>query len=192
MLDYHANMIVIGYQGSIIQATGQCAEVIAFSDEVYVLENVPNVDDFITYDRPYSITTYLMVANNTIHVPFMINNLIPTFTMNNPGLIVNEIAKIHAEVSAKEHRSIYDANLDVRIPISFTDTFSYFKTSSLKNYEMENCHEYDVIYLSPNLESWNPTNPEWDDQDMEYIERQGEVKPRPRDHLNNSTLSDPM
>ena len=57
---------------------------------------------------------------------------------------------------------------------------------------MENCHEYDVIYLSPNLESWNPTNPEWDDQEMEYIERQGEVKPRPRDHLNNSTLSDPM
>ena len=54
-------MIVIGYQGSIIQATGKWAEVKAFSDEVSVLDSVKIVDSVIKYECPYLMTTYLMV-----------------------------------------------------------------------------------------------------------------------------------
>ena len=63
-IDYHANTIVISYQGYIIQTTGQCSEVKALPDEVLLMENIPIVDAIIIRDCPYSMKTYLMVANN--------------------------------------------------------------------------------------------------------------------------------
>ena len=49
----HAKIIVIGSQYFIIQATGQCAEVKAFSDKVLLMENVPIIDANIAYVCPY-------------------------------------------------------------------------------------------------------------------------------------------
>ena len=70
-------MIVIGSQGSTIKEIGQCAEVKSLQDELLVLENVSIIDTIIVYDCLYLITTYLMVANNSLHVPSMTNNLTP-------------------------------------------------------------------------------------------------------------------
>ena len=70
--------------------------------------------------------------------------------------------------------------------------FSYFRTRSLTSYEIENCREYDVIYFSPDVASWNPTNPICVNQEMEYIDHQGEVKLILCDHSNNSMIFDPM
>ena len=136
-IDSHANKIVIGSQGSIIQATLQCDEVEAFSDEVLVLENLPIVDAIIAYDIPYSMTTYLIIAKNSLNVTSMSNDLITTFIMRESGLIVNEIVKVHVEFPTEDHHYIYDATLDVRILLSFTGTFSYSKKRSLTNYEIK-------------------------------------------------------
>ena len=95
-------------------------------------------------------------------------------------------------VVTMEHHSIYNAIIDVHIPLSLMDTFSHFKKRSLTNYEIENFHEYDVIYLSPEAANWNPANPKWSDQDIEFIDPQGYVKPIPRDLSKNSTIFDPM
>ena len=43
--------------------------------------------------------------------------------MMESGLIVNAIPKIYAKVPTKEHHSIYDETIDVRIPFIFTGTF---------------------------------------------------------------------
>ena len=67
----------------------------------------------------------------------MINNIILPLIMRESGLVVNETAKIYSEVPTNEHQYIYDGTIEVRIPISFTGTFSYFKTRSLKNYEIK-------------------------------------------------------
>ena len=75
-LDSHAKIIVIGSKDPIIQATGQWAELKDFSEKVLILENVPIIDDIIAYNCPYSMTTYLMVTKNALHVPIMRNNLI--------------------------------------------------------------------------------------------------------------------
>ena len=57
---------------------------------------------------------------------------------------------------------------------------------------MEKCHQYDVIYLSPNAASWEPSNTEWAEKEMEFIDHQGEVIPRSCDHYKNATLFYPM
>ena len=49
----HSKIIVISSQFSIIQATGQCAEVKEFSYEVLLLDNLPIIDAIISYDFPY-------------------------------------------------------------------------------------------------------------------------------------------
>ena len=100
-----------------------------------------------------------MVVKNSLHGPSIINNLIPQFIVSDSGLIVNKISNIYSKVPTKEHHSIYYSTIVVHIPLSFTGMFSHFKIRSQISYEIENRHEYDVIYLLPETESWNPTNP---------------------------------
>ena len=49
-LDSHANMAVLGKQIRIIQDSGLCAEVNAFSDEISKMSQVPIVDGCMAYD----------------------------------------------------------------------------------------------------------------------------------------------
>ena len=88
-------------------------------------------------------------------------------------MIVNDVTNICTEVPDKDNYSIYNAYIDFRIPISLTVMFSYFNTRSLTRYEIEKYHEYDVIYLSLDTASCNPTNSEWANQEMECIDHQG-------------------
>ena len=46
-LDSHANMVVIGAQGTIIQKTGRYTDVNAFSSDVGTLSRVPIVDEAV-------------------------------------------------------------------------------------------------------------------------------------------------
>ena len=53
-LDSHANMVVIGAQGTIIQQTGRYADVNAFSSDVGTMSRVTIVDVAVAYDCPLS------------------------------------------------------------------------------------------------------------------------------------------
>ena len=53
-LELHANMVVIGAQGTIIQKTGRYADVNEFSSDVCTLSQVPIVDAPVAYDSPFS------------------------------------------------------------------------------------------------------------------------------------------
>ena len=70
-LDSHANMVVIGAQGTIIQKTGRYADVNAFSSDVGTLSQVPIVDAAVAYDCPFSGLTILTVARNALYVESM-------------------------------------------------------------------------------------------------------------------------
>ena len=48
-LDSHANMVVIGAQGTIIQNTGKYADVNGFSPDVGTMSRVPIVDAVLGY-----------------------------------------------------------------------------------------------------------------------------------------------
>ena len=86
------------------------------------------------------MTTYLMVTNNALNVPIMINNIIPPFIIWDSGLFVIMISKIHGEVPTKEHHSIYDATIGVHISKISMGKFLHFKRKLLTNHKIENCH----------------------------------------------------
>ena len=85
-LDSHANMVVIGAQGTIIQKTGRYADVNAFSSDVGTLSRVPIVDAAVAYNCPFSGQTILMVAINALYIESMDHNLVPPFIMREEGL----------------------------------------------------------------------------------------------------------
>ena len=53
-LDSHANMVVIGAQGTIIQKKGKYADINWFSSDVGIMSRVPIVDAVLAYDCPIS------------------------------------------------------------------------------------------------------------------------------------------
>ena len=94
-LNSHANMVVIGAQGSIIQKTGRYADVNTLCSDVGTMSMVPIVDAVVAYDCPFSGRTILMVARNALYVESMDHNLVSPFIMRKAGLEVNEQTKIH-------------------------------------------------------------------------------------------------
>ena len=80
-LESHANLVMIGAQGTIIQKTGRYTDVNEFSSYVGTLSRLPIVDAAIAYDCPFSGRTILMVARNTLYVEIMDHDLVPPFIL---------------------------------------------------------------------------------------------------------------
>ena len=95
-LDSHANMVVIGRQGTTIQHTGKFSDVNAFATDVGMIPRVPIVGVFIAYSFPHSVEVLFIVARNALYIKGMDHNLFPTFIMQKSGLEVNKQAKIHS------------------------------------------------------------------------------------------------
>ena len=88
------------------------------------------VDTAIQYDCPYDGKSYMLVVN-AIHVPSMLNNLIPSFMMRETGITVNIKAKIHIEDPNVEDHAIIFKETGFCIPLSLWGVFSYFSSTSL-------------------------------------------------------------
>ena len=69
-------MAVVGIQATLFH-TGSTSEVRAFSDEVENLESVPIVGSALAYEFPKTLNTYLLIAENSLHILSMKHNLLP-------------------------------------------------------------------------------------------------------------------
>ena len=174
-LDSHANMIVLGGFVTIIQPTGQFADVNAFTSDVNSLSRVPIVDAVFAYDCPYTSNTYLIVARNALYVPSMTHNLVPPFIMREAGLQVDERARIHTDDVTKDSHAIFDPDANVHIPLQLNGTFSYFPSRGLTNDEIDDCESMTRIFVSPDCPTWNPYNPVWAEQEASYLDKDGDV-----------------
>ena len=132
-LDLHANMVVIGAQGTIIQKMGKYADINGFSSDVGTMLRVPIVDAVLAYDCPISGKTTLLVARNALFVENMDYNLIPPFIMRESGLKMEEQAEIHVKEQAKENHSIYSSDINLRITLQLEGIFLVFKTRNLND-----------------------------------------------------------
>ena len=94
-LDSHANMPVVGKHCYIIRDTGRRVDVSPFSPDYDALEQVRVVDAALLYVDPMTGEETMLVLLNALHVPAMINNLIPLFVMREAGLEVNDKPMIH-------------------------------------------------------------------------------------------------
>ena len=166
-------MVVIGAQGTIIQNTGKYADVNGFSPDVGTMLRVTIVDAVLGYDCPISGKTTFLVARNAFFVESMDQNLIPTFIMQEAGLEVDEQAKIHAKEESKKNQSIYSNEIGLRISLQLDGIFSIFKTRKLSNEEIEEPGGYDLLYLTPDADSWDPTCEAWAEQEDEMVDMEG-------------------
>ena len=97
----------------------------------------------------YSGKSYVLLCHNALHVPSMVNNLIPPFIMREAGVIVKDTPKIHIDMPTKEDHFIYFKDEDLRIPLSLHGIFSYFPSRSPTTKDISNGVE--VLHLTPNV-----------------------------------------
>ena len=144
-MDLHANMVVIGAQGTIIQKIGKYTDVNGFSSDIGKMSRVPIVDAVLAYNCPISGKTTLLVSRNALFAQIMNHNLIPPFIMRKAGLKMEEKAKIHVEEPAKENHSIYSSEINLRIDLQLVGIFSVFKTRKLNDEEITEPGGYDIL-----------------------------------------------
>ena len=139
------------------------------------MSRVPIVDAVLAYDCPIYGKMTLLVARNAFFVESMDHNLIPPFIMRESGLKVEEQAKIHAKEPAKENHSIYSSEIDLRIALQLEWIFSIFKTRNLSDEEIAEPGGYDILYLTPDADSWDPNCEDWAGQEDEMLGIDGEI-----------------
>ena len=176
-LDSHANMVVIGAQGTIIKNMGKYADVNVFSPDVGTMSRVPIVDAVLGYDCPISGKTTLLVARNALFVESMDHNLISPFIMREAGLEVDKQAKIHSKDASKKNQLIYSHEIGLRIALQLEGIFSIFKTRKLSNEDIAEPGGYDLIYLTPDADSWDPNYEAWAEQEDDMVDTEGEILP---------------
>ena len=150
-LDSHANMLVVGQHAYILAELGTYVGVSPFTPHYKALR-APIVDAAVQYDSPYDGKTYILVLQNTIHVPLMTNNLLLPFMMREAGIVVRDMAKIHVEAPTVEDHSTTFMENGFRIPLSLWGVFSYFPTSKPMSKTLQNVT--DVYIVTPLL--WQP------------------------------------
>ena len=109
-LHSHANMAVAGIDCTIISNSGTYADVAPFSTDLPVMKLVEIVDAMFAYDDPFTLTTYLLVMRNALHIPSMDHNLIPPFLMQEAGLLLDETPKFQLEIPTIDNHAIVDVD----------------------------------------------------------------------------------
>ena len=196
-LDSHANMVVLGRFVTIIRRTGRSVDVQAFADDVPTMKSVPIVDAVVAHDCPCTHTTTLLIITNALHVPSMEHNLIPPFIMRQAGLIVNDVPKFQLDSPTTDDHAIIDPDTGIRIHLTLQSTFSGFPTRELTRRELTNAEDYTKVWLTPNLEHWDPYDDSYAEQEQSLLDNDGNLRSdlsRPRkkrridDHLSEDEL----
>ena len=80
----------------------------------------------------------------------MQQNLIPPFIMQEAGIEVNDVPRIHIwDELIRESHSIMIPQVDLRIPLWLSGVFSYFATRYMKNKKIEECDGMEMVLITP-------------------------------------------
>jgi hypothetical protein len=142
-LDSHANIPVVGRNAYVISDMGKVTDVSPFTPD-YKSMQIKVVDAAVQYDCPYTGTSYISVLRNAFHVPLMRHNLLPPLILQQAGLNVKEVPKIHVNEPTIADHSITFPKTGFRIPLSLWGIFSYFPTTKPTATMMQESEE---IYL---------------------------------------------
>ena len=96
-LDSNADTIVLGNKALVIQDTGQSTEVNEFSSELRGISKVPVVASVLACNFPFTLESYLLVMQKSLHIPSMKNNLIPPLIIREVVLNVRKVPNIHCD-----------------------------------------------------------------------------------------------
>jgi hypothetical protein len=188
--DSHANMAVAGSETMVIARSGMFANVTPFSKDLPAMDMVEIGDAAMCYDDPISLVTYILVMKNALLIPSMGHNLIPPFLIWEAGLIPDETPKHQTPYPTIDNHSIWDQRSGLRIHLQLNGIFSYFKTWPLTLEEQENWEDYQVVYVNPDGDSWDPYSEHFADEEAAMVDVNGllvERDPHPQSNIFNET-----
>ena len=105
----------------------------------------------------------------------MDHNLVPPFIVREAGLEVDEQAKIHTPQPSKENHSVYCKEINLRILLKIEGIVLVFETRQLNATEFAKAGEYDIVFISPDADSWNPNCETWGDQEDLMLDQDGDI-----------------
>lgn len=174
-LDTHANMVLFGKNAFIFDgASGRKCNVQPFDPSLGSRQSIPIVDGALAYDCPYTHQTYILIGRNVLSVPSIEYNLVPPFIMREAGLIVNDTAKIHREnPTIDDHTIIIPKENNLHIPLQLNGIFSFFHTRCPTEDEIGHCEN--IIFLTPDSESWDPYSSHYAENEASMLDWEGNM-----------------
>ncbi len=161
----HANMAVAGCETTVIACSGTFANVTLFSKDLPAMDMVEIGDAAMCYDDPISLVTYILVMKNALLIPLMGHNLIPPFLIWEVGLFLDKTPKHQTPYPTIENHSIQDQRSGLQFYLQLNGIFSYFKTWPLTLEEQENWEDYQVVFITPDGDSWDPYSEHYADEE---------------------------
>ena len=86
---------------------------------------------------------------------------------------MEEQAKIHVKEPAKDNHSIYNSEIILRITLQLEGIFLVFKTKKLNDEEIAEPGCSDILYLTPDADSWDPNCEAWAEKEDEMLDIDG-------------------
>ena len=154
-LDSHADSPVVGKNAVILESLNKLVQVSGFSSEIGRPIRVKVVHAAVIYDCDITGESHILVLYNALHIPSMVNNLVPPFAMRLAGLEVNECPKFLAKRPTIAHHSAYFPDAGVRIPFKIEGIVSYFPTRIPSREELTR-YSGEYLMLTPNGSEWDP------------------------------------
>ena len=123
-LDSHANMVVAGFDCTVIATSGRYAMATPFCSNLPTMDMVGIGDFAIAYNDPISLQTYLLVMRNVLLIPTMDHNLVTPFLLRMAGLQVDETPMHQLALPTVNNHSIYDSETEMHIHLKLKGIFS--------------------------------------------------------------------
>ena len=147
-LDSHANMAVASRNCYILAKTQRHVDVNLFTTE-YSPIKAQLVDAVIQYDSPYHGKSYILVIINAIHVPSMMNDLLPPFMLREAGIIVDDKVKIYLSDPSMDDHAIVFPETGFMIHLYLWGVFLYFSSVAPTSASLQDGK--DVYILAPEM-----------------------------------------
>ena len=166
-------MPVVGKNCLIIdKVEGRTCNALPFDPSIGIAKSIPIVDAALAYDCPFTHQTYILIIRNAMHINSLDNNLIAPFILRESGLIVSEIAKIHAEEPINSDHSIYCSDTQLRIPLGLHGIFSYFFTRRPTINEIDSCPN---IFITPDCATFDPYSEHYSQNEDAMLDWEGNI-----------------
>ena len=121
--------MIVGNYATILADTENKVGFSPFTPYYQAMGKVLILHTEVQYTWQYTENLYILMFSNSLSVPIIHNKLIMLFIMIESGLVVKDIAKLHAMDPYVEDHSIYFTNFYIRITLFLHRVFSYFLKS---------------------------------------------------------------
>ena len=168
-LDSHTiNICVFGKDYIVISESKRTVGVRAFTSAAGGLTKVPIADALVTYDYKRTNQVYLLVVRNVLYIEQVENNIILPFILQEAGLEVNNIPKIHSgrDGATPDDHKIQELKSSFFIPLYLDGIFSVW--------DLEDCV---VVLVTPKNISCNPYDKTFIDNEALLADTKGNLLP---------------